>query len=226
MLPYIYGSRGGIHIINLEHTIVALRRAVGVAREVARQGGNVVFVGSRLGLHKLTVAAVRQANWNSNGGAGTSMEDAHERSSTSGGGGGAFFVTRWIPGTITNRTRILRRSVNFDPDKVTQDLTPTTSSDTSFLLEQQQQQQPLQKKQPYVEVPDLLIILDMRNNSIAIAEARQQGVPVIAICDTDCDPRDVAYPIPANDDSIKGVELVAGLLGLAVRRGREDRKRG
>ncbi|KAI9312546.1 ribosomal protein S2, flavodoxin-like domain-containing protein [Zopfochytrium polystomum] len=190
MLPYIYGERGGIHIINLEHTLVALRRAINVTQDIAMRNGNVVFVGTRLSLHRLTVAAALRAD--------------------------AFFVTHWVKGTITNRERVLRRSVGFDPDKVTQEMVAADdlSGDDSAAATA------APSKQPPVQVPDLIILLDMPNNLSAVREANLQGVPIIAICDTDCDPRLVQYPIPANDDSVAGVELIAGLLSMACKRGK------
>ncbi|KAI9104789.1 ribosomal protein S2, flavodoxin-like domain-containing protein [Phlyctochytrium arcticum] len=163
MLSYIYGERQGIHIINLEHTLVMLRRAINVTREVALRGGNIVFVGTRLFMHRITVEAAKK--------------------------GDAYFVTKWVAGSITNKERVLRRSVGFDPDK------------------------------PYVHLPDLLIVLDYANNASAVREANQMNIPVIAICDTDTDPQRVQYPIPANDDSAAGIELIAGALSLASKEG-------
>ncbi|KAJ1553796.1 37S ribosomal protein, mitochondrial [Cladochytrium tenue] len=208
MLPYIYGERGGIHIINLEHTLVALRRAVAVVREVARAGGNVVFVGSRKPIHRITVAAAMRAD--------------------------AFYVTHWVKGTITNKERVLRRSVGFDPDKVTQDAVSAEDfgpgdadlSDAAAELDAgNTTTAAAPTRQPRVQLPDLLVLLDMKNNLAAVREACHARVPIVAICDTDCDPRLVQYPIPANDDSLASVELVAGLLSLACRRGRDLARR-
>ncbi|KAJ3188285.1 37S ribosomal protein, mitochondrial [Gaertneriomyces sp. JEL0708] len=192
MLPYIYGERNGIHIINLEHTLVMLRRAVSVVREVALRGGNIVFVGTRPAIHRITVEAAKRAN--------------------------AYFVTSWIGGTITNKERVLRRSVGYDPDKVSQ-----ASGQRNLLDEADLVAATAQKNQPYVHTPDLLIILDYNNNSSAVREANQINVPVIAVCDTDCNPRRVQYPIPANDDAVTGIELIAGALSLAAREGRDRR---
>ncbi|KAI8817650.1 ribosomal protein S2, flavodoxin-like domain-containing protein [Fimicolochytrium jonesii] len=172
MLPYIYGERQGIHIINLEHTLVMLRRAINVTREVAMNGGNILFVGTRPAIHAITVAAAQRAD--------------------------AYFVTAWVGGTITNKERVLRRSVGYDPDKA-------------------------RSSQPYVHTPDLIIILDLPNNGFAVREANQANIPIIALCDTDCNPRRVQYPIPANDDALTGVELIAGALALASREGRTMR---
>ncbi|KAI8905621.1 ribosomal protein S2, flavodoxin-like domain-containing protein [Gorgonomyces haynaldii] len=169
MVPYIYGTREGINIINLDHTVAHLRRAASVVFEVAKNGGNVLFLGTKPMLHKTTVEAAQKA--------------------------GQYFVIEWIGGTITNKERVLRRSVGYDPDK--------------------------ERKAPQAEKPDLLIVLDYPNNHWAVREANIANVPVIAICDTDCDPTKVHYPIPANDDSLEAVELIANVLASAAREGSE-----
>jgi small subunit ribosomal protein S2 len=120
-LQYLYGHRNDIHIINLEHTLVALRRAMGVCFEVAKQGGNIVFVGTKPKLHKLVVETSIQNN--------------------------CFYIIHWMGGMLTNKERVLRRSVGYDPDKVS-----NTQEDGEFIHEQ-----------PYVHTPDLLILLDYPN---------------------------------------------------------------
>ncbi|KAJ3196336.1 37S ribosomal protein, mitochondrial [Irineochytrium annulatum] len=204
MLPYVYGERAGVHIINLEHTLVHLRRAINVTREVALRGGNIVFVGTKPSLHRMTVAAAERAN--------------------------GFFVTRWIEGTITNRERVLRRSTGFDPDKISQGTfvaaTSGKNTGTGGINEMEEESLMMKSRagQPHVYIPDLLIVLDMPNNLKAIREANKSNVPIIAICDTDCNPRLVSYAIAANDDSVRGVELIAGLLSLASAEGFRLRK--
>ncbi|KAJ3151889.1 37S ribosomal protein, mitochondrial [Geranomyces michiganensis] len=220
MLPYIYGERQGIHIINLEHTIVMLRRAINVTREIALRGGNILFVGTKPAIHRLTVEAARHAD--------------------------AYFATSWVGGTITNKERVLRRSVGYDPDKVMQTLMPpedaepakgsssrrglkaqaaaaSSGGEEDSATGRRQSSQGPKNPQPYVHTPDLLIILDYANNAWAVREANQANIPVIAICDTDCNPRRVQYPIPANDDSVTGVELIARALSMASREGRTMR---
>jgi small subunit ribosomal protein S2 len=171
MVPYIYGHRNGIHIINLEHTLVALKRACAVAREIARNNGNIVFVAQNLQLHRIVAAAAMDA--------------------------GVFFVTNWQGGTLTNASSVLRRSIK---------------------SEGQEQYNEQHHK------PDLLVILDLPKSLWAAREAAQTLVPVIAICDTDCNPRSVAYPIPANDDSKSSVSLIANTIAQAVKEGKEMRQ--
>ncbi|RUP51133.1 ribosomal protein S2, flavodoxin-like domain-containing protein [Jimgerdemannia flammicorona] len=172
-LPFIFGTRAGISIINLEHTLVHLRRACQVLREISLRGGIIIFVGTRPGIYRVVINAARRAE--------------------------AYHIfTRWIPGTLTNAIQVLGRYAPPNPD------------DPS--------------RPPRIFKPDVLIVLNPIENEIAIAEAMLNRVPVIAITDTDYDPRKVTYPIPANDDSVRGVELVAGVLAEAAREGVLKRK--
>jgi small subunit ribosomal protein S2 len=194
MMPFIYGSRNGIHIINLDHTLVYLKRAINVTREVALRGGNIVFLGSRPMLHKIVVDAALE--------------------------GKAYYLTKWKGGLITNKERVLRLSVGYDPDKVIQESKSIDLND-----EEDNTASTVAKKQPYVHQPDLVIILDYPNNLWALREANFAGVPVIALCDTDCDPQLVQYPIPGNDDSPLGLTLIAGVLSKASREGYDKRQK-
>ena len=184
-LPYLYGHRNDNHIINLEHTMSSLRRAVGVCYEVAKQGGNIVFVGTRPNLHKL-------------------MTDNSKRN-------GCYYIINWTGGLITNKERVLRRSSGYDPDKVGNIL------NQEFVYDQ-----------IMVHKPDLLVLMDYQNTKWyqrlirAVHEANFAQIPIIALCDSDCDPTKVQYPIPGNDDSIEGVELIVKTLGEACNQGYSD----
>ncbi|KAF9179695.1 37S ribosomal protein, mitochondrial [Haplosporangium sp. Z 767] len=170
-MPFVFGVREGISIINLEHTLTHLRRACTVAKAVARQGGIILFIGTRDGMDHVTVDAAKSCN--------------------------AYYVaTRWCPGTITNAQEIVGSHTPRQPDTRPGDLA-----------------------KPFR--PDLVIVLNPIENMIAIKEATRFNIPTIAITDTDVDPRIVSYPIPANDDSVRGVELVAKVLAEAVKEGNE-----
>lgn len=161
-MPYAYGVRAGITIIDLDHTLPLLRRAANVARGVAAKGGTIVFVGTRPDLRPV----VRKA-----------VERMGER---------AYHVgEKWLPGTLTNKI------VMFGPDVA---------------------------KQEQV-VPDLVILLNPIPNMHAIRECAIEHVPTISIVDSNVDPRIVMYPIPANDESTRTAELVAGVLSIAGREG-------
>lgn len=162
MRPYLWGERGGIHIMDLAKTLACLRVAASVTADIAGRGGVVVFVGTRDPIQRLVYQVATDA--------------------------GQYYVNRrWIGGTLTNRRQVLRA-----PDLL----------------------------------PDLLVVLDYPNNLHALVEAERAAIPTVAICDSDCDPTRVTYPIPANDDALSSVELVARTLGLAARRGRESSHHG
>ncbi|KAJ3248216.1 37S ribosomal protein, mitochondrial [Chytriomyces hyalinus] len=187
MLPFVHGTRGGVSLINLDHSLTALRRAIGVAKTVASNASSpagIVFVGTRPALHALVSDAAIAC--------------------------GAAFVTNWVGGTLTNRERVLRRSVGYDPDRVAQILLANDPESEST--------KPL-ASQPYVKLPDLIVLLDMKNTVHAVREANLLNIPIIAICDSDCDPCLVQYPIPANDDSLSSVGLIAGLLAKSIQEG-------
>jgi small subunit ribosomal protein S2 len=172
-LPFIFGTRQGISIINLEHTLVYLRRACNVAREISLRGGSILFVGTRPGFQELTIEAARNCD--------------------------GFHVSgKWIPGTLTNRHQVLGRHATPDPENP--------------------------GRPPKTYKPDLIVLLNPLEHKIALSEAQLNNIPVIAITDTDYDPRKVTYPIPANDDSIRGVELVAKVISNAAKEGGFRRK--
>ncbi|KAG0005827.1 37S ribosomal protein, mitochondrial [Entomortierella chlamydospora] len=168
-MPFVYGVREGISIINLEHTLTHLRRACTVTKAVARQGGIILFIGTRDGMSHVTINSAKSCN--------------------------AYYVaSKWCPGTITNAQEIVGPHTPRLPDARAGDLA-----------------------KPFR--PDLVIVLNPIENMIAIKEATRFNIPTIAITDTDVDPRIVSYPIPANDDSVRGVELVAKVLAEAVKEG-------
>ncbi|KAF9571835.1 37S ribosomal protein, mitochondrial [Mortierella alpina] len=170
-MPFVFGVREGISIINLEHTLTHLRRACTVTKAVARQGGIILFIGTREGVDHVTIDAAKSCN--------------------------AYYVaSKWCPGTITNAQEIVGPHTPRLPDARAGDLA-----------------------RPFR--PDLVIVLNPIENMIAIKEATRFNIPTIAITDTDVDPRIVSYPIPANDDSVRGVELVAKVLAEAAKEGNQ-----
>lgn len=169
-VPYAYGTRAGITIIDLDSTLPLLRRAAAVVRAVAARDGTILFVGTRPDLN----AAVRKAA---------------ERI----GPQGFYLGERWLPGTLTNKLQM------FGAESVKKDRI----------------------------VPDLVVFLNPTANVHAIRECAIEHVPTIGIVDSNVDPRIVMYPIPANDESTRTAELVAGVLSIAGREGlaiREERE--
>jgi small subunit ribosomal protein S2 len=167
-MPYAYGVRAGITIIDLDHTLPLLRRAAQLVRSVAAKDGVIVFVGTRSDL-------------------GPIVQKAAERMPSQG-----FHVNeKWLPGTLTNKLEM------FGADIV--------------------------KKSRVI--PDLVIFLNPIANIHAIRECAIEHVPTIGIVDSNVDPRIVMYPIPANDESPRTAELIAGVLSIAGREGVVSRER-
>lgn len=202
MLPYIYGKRHNIYIINLEHTLVALRRAIQVVRQVAVRKGYILFVGTKPAIQKIAVDAARRCH------------------------PVGYFVTDWKRGTITNKDRVLRKSVGHDPEKIGQkrvEITHGAPRDASASNGAQKLSETVLRDTPRAKQPDLLVFLDPPNLTYATNEANLANIPIIALCDTNVNPNHFQYPIPGNDDSLPGVELVAGALSMAAREGLEAR---
>jgi len=172
---YIFGVRQGIHIISLEQTAAHLRRAARVVEGVARNGGLVLFVGSRQGHDRCVVGAARMA-------------------------AGCHLFGKWVPGTITNGTRIVGHGA-----VVEKDFADRISPDGPLVG-----QDPLR--------PDLVVCLNPLENYTMLHECGLYGIPTIGVIDTDANPTWVTYPIPANDDRFAGSLFFSFLLPFPVGR--------
>lgn len=161
-MPYAYGVRAGITVIDMDRTLPLLRRAVNLVRSVAHNRGQIVFVGTRPDIRPVVEKAARRV-----------------------GRQGYHVGERWLPGTLTNKFQM------FGEDTVTKNKV----------------------------VPDLVILLNPLANMNAIRECAVEHVPTIGIIDSNADPRLVMYPIPANDESTRTAELIAGILSVAAREG-------
>ncbi|PIA17570.1 ribosomal protein S2 [Coemansia reversa NRRL 1564] len=172
-LPFIFGERQGIHIINLEHTMAALRRAAAFVRNVAYNGGIIVFAGKRKAHAQMAIDAALLSD--------------------------QYFVSgRWTPGTLTNSRKIF-------------------SKHYSYAKEEAKEEQKMFK-------PDLVIVLSPLESKTMLMETRISHVPTVGVVDTNCDPRLVTYPIPCNDDSLRGMRIVTGVLARAARAGMDLRR--
>lgn len=200
MKPFIFTERNGIYIIDLQKTVKGLERAYDFVREVAKSGGSILFVGTK-----------RQA-----------QDPIREEALKA----GQYYINqRWLGGLLTNFATIRRRVARMVEIE-------TMDEDGSIAKypkkEQTQLHKELAKLEKYLSgikdmkaIPDALFVIDPRRETIAVAEARKLGIPVIAIVDTNCDPDVIDYPIPGNDDAIRAIELVVGLMANAFIEGRQ-----
>ena len=200
MAPYIFTERNGIYIIDLQKTVVKLEEAYNFVRDLSMEGKSVLFVGTK-----------KQA-----------MESVKDEATRA----GAFYVNaRWLGGMLTNFTTIRRRIARLKQLRTmeedgTFDLLPKKEV-IKLNLEIEKLEKFLGGIKGMKELPGALFIVDPRKEKIAVAEAKKLCIPIVAIVDTNCDPDDVDYVIPGNDDAIRAVKLIAGTIANAVIEGRQ-----
>ena len=200
MAPYIFTERNGIYIIDLQKTVVKLDEAYNFVKEISMEGKSVLFVGTK-----------KQA-----------MESVKDEATRA----GAFYVNaRWLGGMLTNFTTIRRRigrlkQLRTMEEDGTFDLLPKKEV-IKLNLEIEKLEKFLGGIKEMSEMPGALFIVDPRKEKIAVAEAKKLGIPIVAIVDTNCDPDDVDYIIPGNDDAIRAVKLISGAMADAIIEGKE-----
>ena len=200
MAEYIFTERNGIYIIDLQKTVKKIEEAYYFVRDIAAEGGNILFVGTK----KQAQDAIR--------------EEA-ERT-------GMFFVNaRWLGGMLTNFKTIKRRIDRlYQLKKMNEDGTMELLPKKEVLklnLEEERLEKFLGGIKEMKDLPAAIFVVDPRKEKNAIAEAHKLGIPVIAIVDTNCDPEEADYPIPGNDDAIRAVKLIVSTIGNAIIEGRQ-----
>ena len=200
MAEYIFTERNGIYIIDLQKTVKKLDEAYNFVKEISTEGKSVLFVGTK-----------KQA-----------QESVKEEALRA----GAFYVNaRWLGGMMTNFTTIRRRVARLKQIRAmeedgTFDLLPKKEV-IKLNLEIEKLEKFLGGIKDMDELPGALFIIDPRKERIAVAEAKKLNIPIVAIVDTNCDPDEIDYVIPGNDDAIRAVKLIAGAMADAVIEGRE-----
>ena len=202
MAPYIFTERNGIYIIDLQKTVKKLEEAYNFVRDLSVEGKSVLFVGTK-----------KQAQ--------DSVKEEAERA-------GAYYVNaRWLGGMLTNfttiRTRIERlKQLRTMEEDGTFELLPKKEV-VKLNLEIEKLEKFLGGIKDMKEIPGALFIIDPRKERIAVAEAKKLGIPIVAIVDTNCDPDEVDYVIPGNDDAIRAVKLISSAIANAIIEGNEGR---
>jgi len=197
MKRYIFGKRSGIYIIDLQRTLGLYREAADFAKSLGQSGRRLLFVGTK-----------RQAQ--------SVIEEEARRC-------GQFYVThRWLGGTLTNFVTI-RASVERLKDtekRLADESSPLTKKELLRLeRDRSKMSRNLEGIRDMTSLPDALFVVDPRKEHIAVAEANRLEIPVIGIVDTNCDPEEIDYVIPGNDDAIRSIRLFAARIGDAYREG-------
>ncbi len=199
MQRYIFTHRNGIHIIDLQKTLRMLEEAASFISDVAAEGKKVLMVGTKKQAQDTIVNESQRAN--------------------------AYFITtRWLGGTLTNFKTIQSR-IDYLVELETQQAKGEFASYTK--KEALKREASISRLNRYLggikemtEMPGALFVIDIGKESIAVAEARRVGIPIVALVDSDCDPDLIDYPIPGNDDAIRSIRLVTGRITNAIIEGR------
>lgn len=200
MDQYIFGVRNKVHILDLSITVPLLHRALDEVRKVVANGGRILFVGTK-----------RQA--------AEPLAEAARRS-------GQHFVNhRWLGGMLTNWETIsqsIKRLKSLE-EQLSGGLSGLTKRE---ILDMTRQQEKLERSLGGIKDmggrPDLMVVIDTNKEEIAIQEANKLGIPVIAILDTNCDPKGITYPIPGNDDASRAIQLYCNLFASAILAGLQE----
>lgn len=207
MEPYIFISRNGIHIINLEKTAKNLEKALSFLKDLSSKGGTTLFLGSKPQIREMVKQSALDA-------------------------GMPYVVDRWLGGTITNFAVIsksIKRYILLKEQKGKGEWAKYKKKEQLSLSKELEK---LEKKFGGIDVlkknPDVIFVVDTKNERTAIAEAKIKKVPIIALCDTNVNPEEIDYVIPGNDDSIKGVQMILDFVASAIKEGKEifDKKPG
>src|SRR6056300_1654917 len=197
MAPYIYGDRNGIHIMDLTQTVPMLDQALQVVRDTVAKGGRVLFVGTK-----------RQAS--------APIADAAEKCAQ------YYMNHRWLGGTLTNWNTVSQsiQRMKTSTEKLSTGVGGLTKKER---LNVERECDKLQASLGGIAemggVPDLLFVIDVKKEALAIAEANKLGIPVVAVVDTNCPPDGIDYVIPGNDDAARAIALYCDLAARAALEG-------
>ncbi len=203
MRPFIFTERNGIHIIDLQQTVKAINNAYNLIRDTVQNGGSVLFVGTK-----------RQAQ--------ETIRDEALRA------GQPYVTERWLGGMITNWSTIFQRIMEMERlEKLRDsgDIKRLTKKE-GLMIERQINRLNLRLSgvRNMKRLPDLLFVIDVTREATAVHEANLRGIPVIALVDTNCDPSDIDYVIPSNDDAIRAIKLLVAKMADAAIEGKSMRK--
>ncbi|KUO95047.1 30S ribosomal protein S2 [Ferroacidibacillus organovorans] len=198
---YIFTERNGIYIIDLQKTVKKVEEAYQFVRQIATEGKTLLFVGTK-----------KQAQ--------DSVRDEALRC------GGYYVNQRWLGGTLTNFTTIQKRIDRLRTlERMESDGTFDVLPKKEVILlrkEQERLEKFLGGIKDMKKMPGALFVIDPRKERIAVAEARKLGIPIVGIVDTNCDPDEIDYVIPGNDDAIRAVKLLCGKMADAILEGSQD----
>ncbi len=205
MKPYIYTERNGIHILDLQQTVVALEQAAELIRNTVAKGGTVLFVGTKRHAQEVVAEQAKRA-------------------------GQPYITERFLGGTLTNWRTIrsrLDRLAELEAMKERGEFNWLTKKEALLRTREiERLNRRLGGIKNMRRLPDLLFVIDVQREAGAVKEANRMGIPVIAMVDSNCDPDGVDYVIPANDDALRAIKLIVEAMASAALEGLKMREKG
>ncbi|HLT06750.1 MAG TPA: 30S ribosomal protein S2, partial [Cyclobacteriaceae bacterium] len=204
MAPYIFMEKNGIHIIDLNKTLASLEEASNAVKQIVRSGKKVMFVATKKQAKDLVAEEAKRLNM-------------------------PYVTERWLGGLLTNFATI-RKSLKkmTSIDKMMKDESYTNLAKKERLMISRQREKletVLGGIADLTRLPSALFVVDIKREHIAISEAKKLGIPVFALVDTNSNPNEVDFPIPANDDAFKSISLLVKAFGAAIEEGLSERKK-
>ncbi|UKJ07519.1 30S ribosomal protein S2 [Solitalea lacus] len=204
MAPYIFMEKNGIHIIDLNKTLVKVEEAASAIKQIVKSGRKVLFVATKKQAKDIVAAQAQGVNM-------------------------PFVTERWLGGMLTNFTTV-RKSIKkmTNIDKLTKDGTYDNLSKKEKLMisrDRVKLERVLGGIADLNRLPAALFLIDVKKEHIAVSEALKLNIPTFAMVDTNSDPTNIDFPIPANDDATKSISLITGIICKAIEEGLEERKR-
>ena len=204
MAPYIFMERNGIHIIDLNKTLVSLEEASNAIKQVVRSGKKVMFVATKKQAKDLVAEEARRLNM-------------------------PYITERWLGGLLTNFATIrksLKKMTSIDKLMKDESYTNLAKKERLMITRQREKlEMVLGGIADLTRLPSALFVIDIKREHIAISEAKKLGIPVFALVDTNSNPNEVDFPIPANDDAFKSISLLVKAFGAAIEEGLSERKK-
>ncbi len=202
MSKYVFGVRSGIYILDLQKTVQCFNNAYEFVRDMSKSGSSFLFVGTKKQAQEAIKASAEKC--------------------------GAYYINqRWLGGTLTNFNTIKSRVARLKEleEMFATDFIKRFTKKEAALLKKEYDK--LEKNLGGIKemknIPDVMFIIDIKMEQNAVAEAHKLGIPIVAIVDTNCDPEQVDFPIPGNDDAIRACQLITGRLADAIEEGRRSR---
>lgn len=199
MKPYIYGTRHGVTIFDLTVTMRRLAKACEFLRDTASKGGNVIFVGTKRQSQEIIREAAK----------GTGMY---------------FMADRWMGGTLTNNNVIMTRARYMQKLRKMEDAGEIDEMPNKEASRARRELSKLERSLIGIadmrKLPDVMVVVDIERDHIAVNEAKRLGIPVVAIVDSNCCPDDIDYIVPGNDDAVRSIQILLGAFVQAIKEGR------